>query len=245
MATFIQTIPAGGRRVNTRKLFVRSAVLISICVFAGFSRTYYLHQWFGLPNLSVFLHAHGFAMTLWIALFLIQTLLVSARMVSLHRNLGILGLVSAVLVVLFGTSATIIAARRQVLAQASNVPLVITVLALELTQMLMFATLVTGGLLLRTRPDYHKRLLLLGTLAMLPNAIVRVTSFWPSFILPLVLWSLSIGLVCLIDSIGNRRLHPVFKRWAIVEIASLWLAYSVGISPAWQHFARYAVGYRA
>lgn len=241
--------------MNTRKLFVWAAALTAVSVFAGFARAYYLRHWFGMPDLSLFLHLHGLAMTSWVVLFLIQTMLISARRVSLHRKLGILGIASASLVVAFGTAATIMAARREVLAQAKDVPNVITVLALELTQMLMFASFVGGGLLLRNRPDYHKRLMLLATFCMLPNAIVRITVPWSSrilppvpwanFILPLILWSLSIGLVCAIDSAVNRRLHPAFGRWTFAPVLLLWLAYFVGASNAWQHFARGAVRYGA
>src|SRR5579863_2068227 len=135
----------------SRKVFVSAAVILAASVFLGFSRTYYLHRFFGMPDLSTFLHVHGVVMTAWIALFLIQTLLISAHQVVLHRNLGVLGIVSATLVVAFGISATFIAARREVLAQAKDVSLVLTVLLLEVTQMSMFAIFVTAGMRLRNQ----------------------------------------------------------------------------------------------
>ncbi len=227
-------------RQSSRRLFVSTALLIAIAVFVGFSRTYYLHRWFQKPDLSLFLHVHAAVMSSWVALFLIQTLLIPAGKIALHRKLGLLGMVSAALVPILGASATIMAARREVLAHAQDVPLVIVVLALELTQMLMFAGFVLAGFLLRKRADYHKRLMLLATLCMLPNAIVRIIRL-PSFIIPLILWSLAIALVVLIDWVVQRKLHPVFARWAMVEVAMLWLAFVVGISAVWQHFAQRAV----
>lgn len=227
-------------RRSSRKLFASAALLIASSVFVAFSRTYFLHRWFHKPNLSLFLHVHAAAMTLWIALFLIQTLLIPAGQPALHRKLGLLGMASAALVPLFGASATVIAARREVLAHAQDVPIVIVVLALELTQMLMFTGFAAAGFLLRKRVDFHKRLMLLATLCMLPNAIVRIIRL-PSFIIPLIIWSLSIGLVVLVDRLVQRRLHPVFIRWAGVQVAMLWLAFFVGVSEAWQHFAARAV----
>jgi hypothetical protein len=225
---------------SSRKLFLSAAVLIAISVFVGFSRTYYLHRWFHKPDLSLFLHVHAVVMSSWIVLFLIQTLLIPAGKIALHRKLGLLGMASAALVPILGASATIMAARREVLAHAPDVPIVIIVLALELTQMLMFAGFVAAGFLLRKRPDFHKRLMLLATLCMLPNAIVRIIPL-QSFVIPLIIWSLSIALVVLIDWLVQRKLHPVLARWAAVEVATLWLAFVVGLSAAWQHFAQRAV----
>lgn len=228
-------------RLSSHGLFTWAAVLIALFVFFGFSRTYFFHRWFGMPDLRLFIHVHGIVMTTWITLFLIQTLLVSSRQVQLHRKLGLLGIVSAVLVVTFGVSATVLAARREVAGHTEVVPTVITVLALELTQMLMFGGFVFAGLWLRNRPDHHKRLMILATLCMVPNALVRLTTWWPSFILPLVLWTLLIVAIAVTDSAIHRKFHPVFAKWAAVQICLLWLAYIVGVSTLWQSWAHRAL----
>jgi hypothetical protein len=229
-------------RRSSHRVFIWAALILTLCVFVGFSRTYYLHRLFGKPDLRLFLHVHGIVMTSWVVLFLVQTLLVSARKVELHRKLGFLGIAAAVLVLMFGVTATTLAARREVVAHAPDVPIVITVLALELTQMLTFGGLVFAGLWLRNRPQYHKRLMVLATLCMVPNALVRLTFWWPSFILPLVLWTLMIVSIAIADSTIHRRLHPVFAKWAPLQICLLWMAYFVGVSPVWQSFAQHAVG---
>ena len=228
---------------SSRRFFVTAALLVAISVFVGFSRTYYLHRWFHKPDLSLFLHAHAAVMTSWIALFLIQTLLIPAGKTALHRKLGLLGMVSAALVPMFGASATIMAARREVLGHAPDIAIVSVVLALELTQMLMFAGFVAAGFSLRKRADVHKRLMLLGTLCMLPNAIVRIIRV-PSFIIPLTIWSLCVALVVLIDWAVQRKLHPVFARWAVLGVVTLWLALAVGVSDVWQHLAQRAVDWK-
>jgi hypothetical protein len=224
----------------SRKLYVSAAVLIFLLIFVGFSRTYYLHRWFGMPDLSLFLHVHAFAMSLWIALFFIQTLLISVRQVRLHQNLGILGILSAALVPTLGVSATVMAARREVAMHTHNVSIAITVLALELTQMLMFSGFAAAGFILRNRTGYHKRLMLLATFCMLPNAIVRIVRM-QSFIAPMIIWSLLIVIAALIDRWTHGRLHPVFGTWAFLQVALLWFALGVGLSDAWQHFAQRAV----
>lgn len=183
---------------SSRRQFFWSAVLIAVLVFAGFSRTYFLHVWFGTPNLSRFLHLHALVMSSWILFFLVQTFLISARRIKLHQNLGFFRIVSALSVVTLGVSATVLAARREVLAHAHDAPIAIIVLALELTQMLMFSGFVVAGFWLRHRAAYHKRLMLLATFCMLPNAIVRIVRV-PSFVVPLYIWSLLIVTVVLVD----------------------------------------------
>ena len=54
---------------NTSLLVAAAAALV---VFAGFARTYYLKGVFDTPALSPLVHAHGLAMTLWVALFIAQ-----------------------------------------------------------------------------------------------------------------------------------------------------------------------------
>jgi hypothetical protein len=106
--------------------------------------------------------------------------------------------------------------------------------------MAMFTGFIAAGICLRNRVDYHKRFMLLGTFCMLPNPIVRIVRL-QSFIAPLTIWSVLIVLVALLDRRASGRLHPVFGRWAGVEIVLLWLAYFVGISQLWQRVARSVV----
>jgi hypothetical protein len=117
------------------------AASIVILVFVGFSRTYYLHSLFKMPKLSTFLHVHGAVMTGWIVLFAVQTFLIASNRTRVHRTLGVFGAGYAVLVVVMGCTATVVAVRREVLAHSPFVSSVLTVLALELTQMLLFASL--------------------------------------------------------------------------------------------------------
>ena len=153
------------RRQSEGRFFLWAAVLVALLVFVGFSRTYYLHTFFNMPDLSTFLHVHGAVMTGWIVLFAVQTLLVSSNQTRIHRALGAFGAGYAVLVVSMGCTATVLSSRREVRAHSEFVSNFLTVLALELTQMLLFASLVAAGVSMRNRVGYHKRLMLLATFA--------------------------------------------------------------------------------
>ena len=226
-----------------RRLFTCLAVTIAILVFVGFSRTYYLHSFFKTARFSTFLHVHGAVMTGWIVLFTAQTFLITSHRVRLHRALGMFGAGYAALVVVMGCTATVLAARREVLAHSQFVSGFLTVLALELTQMFLFASLVASGVWLRNRAGYHKRLMLLATFCILPNPIVRLF-IWAGFgsnIIILSVWASLVATVVLFDSITNRKLHPAFGFGANIIIAFLYFVYFASCTPLWQHFAARAV----
>jgi hypothetical protein len=238
------SMPSVTQRQPEQRLFAWLAVLIVILVFVGFSRTYYLHSLFKAAKLSIFLHVHGAVMTGWIILFAVQTFLVASNHTRIHRALGTFGAGYAVLVVVMGCTATVLAARREVLAHSQFVSSILTVLALELTQMLLFASLVASGIRLRNRAGYHKRLMLLAAFCILPNPIVRLF-IWAGFgsnIVMLSFWALLVAAVVLLDSMRNRRLHPAFGLGATITVAFLYLAYFTSLTPLWQRLAANAVG---
>jgi hypothetical protein len=242
-AKALSSLPVTAPQTEQR-FFVGLAGLIVVLVFVGFSRTYYLHSLFKTPDLSTFLHVHGIVMTGWIVLFAVQTFLITSNHAGIHRALGLFGAGYAFLVVVMGCTATALAARREVLAHSEFVSSFLTVLALEFTQMFLFATLVALGVSLRNRVGYHKRLMLLATFCMLPNPIVRLF-IWAgigSNIVILSVWASLVATAVLLDSTRNRRLHPAFGFGATITIALLYLAYFASLTSLWQHFSANAVG---
>src|ERR1041384_4618420 len=118
------------------------------------------------------LHLHGAVFTSWIALFLIQNLLVAANRTPIHRRLGVVGAVIAVLLVVVGTLTAIIRAKQGIAPTGSIAPL--TFLVIPLGDMLVFASLVGAGFYFRRRADTHKRLMLLATISIIAAAIARL-----------------------------------------------------------------------
>ena len=98
------SLAANISRRNERLFYTGMALAIAITVFAGFARTYYLRPYFGTPALSPLLNLHGLVFSSWLLLFFIQTVLVAAKRIRVHRRLGIVGAVIAALVVVVGTS---------------------------------------------------------------------------------------------------------------------------------------------
>jgi hypothetical protein len=232
-------------RASTRaehRLFLWAAILIALVTFAGFARTYFLRGAFHSPELSVFLHAHGAVMTSWIVLYLVQAILVTRRRVGLHRRLGYLGAGVAVLVVVMGCAATILAAARELRLHSQLVNLQLSILGLELAQMALFGGFVATAIMLRSRTDMHKRLMLLATLCMMPNPEIRIAPFLTSNLGVVVFWGVQVVLVVLLDAVLNRRLHRAFAGCALAAIAVLYAVSYGANTAAWRQFAGHILG---
>jgi hypothetical protein len=220
-----------------RSFYLWVSAFIAVITFAGFARTYYLRGVFHGQALTLFLHIHGAVMTGWIVLFLFQSLLIATHRVSLHRRLGFFGAFLAASVVILGMMATIHAAAREVRGNTEFVPLQLSVLALETTQLFLFAWFVGTAIWLRRRADIHKRYLLLATLCMLPNPEVRMLPFIHSNLVFLLLWSTAVFSCVAIDAFRSGHVHFAFLRGALVANVLLYFSYFGATTTAWRHFA--------
>ena len=230
--------PPSNRR-SERRYFAWFAIFAATLVFVGFARTYYFHRFFHTPDLSRFLHVHAAVMTGWVVLFVLQTFLIRWHRTPLHRRFGYIGACYAVGVVVMGCTATFLSARREVRAQSVDAPSFLTVLALELTQMLLFASLVALAVYVRDRPDYHKRFMVLATLCMLPNPMVRLLVLVGMINnnRMLMVWAAGVVVIVAIDALRSGRLHKAFAAGAPIIVGSLFAAYFISNTAFWQSLA--------
>ena len=163
-------------------------MLILIAVLVGFAHSYFLAGMFWAPLRNPLLHIHGALYTLWILLFITQTSLVAAGRVDLHRRLGIAGFVLACLVVVMG----VLIATQQLVDDGQPGDAGTgkrAFYAVTLSDMLMFATLIWLAYRNRMRPVIHKRLVLIGTLAIMDAAYDRwpvPAPWWDDRVTPLI-----------------------------------------------------------
>jgi hypothetical protein len=156
------SLSVNARAVSADRLFFGGMGLaMCVTVFYGFAPSYYLARP-DAPPLSPIVHAHGFAATAWMLLFLAQVALVGAHRVDLHRRLGAFGAALAV-----GLIVATLAASIEVRGFTPRV-------TFSAGAVVMFVIYVAAGFLQRRRPDAHKRLMLLATIPLLPPAIARM-----------------------------------------------------------------------
>jgi len=225
-------------RRRERLFYTGMAVAFLFIVFAGFARTYYLRPYFATPQLTPLLHLHGLIFSSWIVLLLAQTVLVAAKRTAVHRRLGWAGGVLAVLMILVGTTTAVVRARIVEVPPGSPSPLVF--LTIPLGDMLVFALLIGAGFYYRRRPDVHKRLMLLATVAILPAAVARLPFDFIQQVGPLAFFGLPdlfVLVILLYDLLTRGRPHRATVLGGLLLVASHPLRLVVGNTQAWLSFA--------
>jgi hypothetical protein len=222
---------------RTRRFYVGMAIAITITVFAGFSRSYFLKAYYGTPELSLLLHLHGLVFTAWILFFLVQTTLVAAGRTYIHRRMGVAGAVLAVLVIVLGTTTAILRAKDGAAPIPGVSPL--SFLAVPLFDMVVFAILVGGALYFRHRLEAHKRLMTLAMISLLSAPIARLPfgvlkAGPPAFF---GLTDLFIVALLVYDLATRRRVHPATIWGGLLIVASQPLRLIISGTPAWLAFA--------
>ena len=231
------------RIAGERGLYMAGIIVAASVVFAGFARTYYLKHVFGTPALPLLLHVHGLVMSSWFALLFVQSALIRTHRVDVHRKLGVAGVVLAALVVIMGVTVAFYAARHGFSPKAGIPPLAF--FAIPLTDMVVFATLVTAGISMRRRSDYHRRLMLLASLGILTAAFARIQLQFiiDGGIVAAFLLTYTCVIACVVfDTVKNRRLHPAFGWGAALIIVSWPLRLALSGTAAWMTFAAWVTG---
>lgn len=237
-----------------RDFFLTYVVLIWFGIVVGFGSDLIRHVRTGEAPYPLIVHFHAAAFSGWLAVLTVQVLLIRARRQDIHRKLGMAAMVLAPIMVVLGI-ATAITVHRALFGLPVTKPTQdLAFLAIQLTDMLAFATLTAAAFLQRRNPSAHKRLILLATLYIadagfgrwLGGSIVTLLGtdgFWPTYAriyLPCGLLMLGIGGY---DLITRKRLQPVYVA-AIGWIFVLQLtAVTLNRSPLWKPLALQLIGH--
>jgi hypothetical protein len=242
------TVDAGGAntaaraadRRRERVFHTGMAAAFLLIVFAGFARTYYLRPYFAAAPLQPLLHLHGVVFSSWIILLLAQTLLVASKRTGTHRRLGVAGGVLAAVMLVVGTLTAVVRAKAG--AAPAGAPSPLAFLTIPLGDMLVFALLVGAGFHFRRRVDFHKRLMLLATIAILPAAVARLPFDFIQHYGPPAFFGLSdlFVVVCLAyDLVSRGRFHRATVLGGLLLVVSHPLRLVVGNTQPWLAFAEW------
>jgi hypothetical protein len=164
------------RRINPDHLFYVVAAAVMLIFTAGGFRNFYLHgraPWGGMTTQIVpLIVAHGLAMSGWVILFLVQSILILTGRRRLHQVIGPLGGVLAAAIVILGTAVAPLSVHfsPQIYAPLGGPT---PFLATMFVQMLSFGTLVGIALVYRRRPEIHRPMMLLATIVIQSGALGR------------------------------------------------------------------------
>jgi hypothetical protein len=216
---------------------------IAALVLAGFARTFYLKYWFDTPMLTRLLQLHGVMFTAWLVLHFTQARLIAAHRVDLHRRLGIAGGVLGYSMFFVGVAAAVQSAALGKMPTDAP-PLVF--MSVPIGTITVFMLLLTAALLMRRRADWHKRLMLLATIALVIPAAARLSSYFTGRNTPaigIVVTILLVAWCCIEDRRRIGRIHPAYKIAGTLLILSLPARLLLGYTEPWQHFAQWMVSF--
>lgn len=215
---------------------------MALTVFGGFATTYYWPFVAGGPRATLSggpwtatVHAHAALFTAWVVLFVVQTALVAARRVALHRRLGVIGALVAAAMVPAG-AATAIATARRGGAPPGVDPLAF--LAVPLFDLVLFSGFIITALALRRNKEAHKRLMLLAYVSIIAAATARlpgVLPLGPPAFFGMALLFVVVGAVY--DFVSRGRVHNVYRWGGAVILLSVPLRLVISGTTAWRSFA--------
>lgn len=185
-------------------------IMSVLIIIGGFGPTYISpmmkNTFVGKP----FIHLHAAIFFSWTLLLVIQPSLVKLGQVHVHKKIGITSIVLALSMIVIGLTVAISTTKMSVGTQEENQAKAF--LLLPITDIILFAILITSAFINFRNPEAHKRLILLATLAILPAAFARFFFFIGISNLPLTLFVMDSFLYAgiIYDLIKRRKIHSVY-----------------------------------
>lgn len=236
-------LPRVERRTE-RRFFSALAIFIAVAIALGFARTYFLRPLFLPASLTPLVHLHGLVFTLWVILLVVQTQLVAAGRTNIHRRLGMVGVVIAVLMEVFGLLVPLAAAQ-----DGDHLPAmtVAATMAIQLMNTVTFPLLFGTAIYFRRQPALHKRLMLLASLAIMSPAYVRilrqcctVIPVRPVFIAYLLV-DLTVLTLFVYDWRTQGRIHRATLWGGLLVLVAHPLRFWLGTTSGWERIAAWLV----
>ncbi len=170
MATLIAPLV---RKKRADDIFFTSMSVLQLAIIViGFAPSYFLRGAVFAPLPSVLVHLHGAVFSSWIFLFVLQSSLISAGNIRLHRKLGVLGAVLAGLMVVLGTLTPFGTIHRGVALPAIFTPE--SFLVGNVFGIIVFGAYVAFAIWKRNNRIVHKRMMFMANAMLMSPALARM-----------------------------------------------------------------------
>src|SRR6266700_7027339 len=194
--------PSRLERLAEKYFYLFMSLLIAAVVVYGFSGTAGNKLIHANPPRPILLWVHAVLFSSWVAFYILQSALVRIRRVKVHRTLGWAGAALGTSMVVIGFWVALVMARFD--ASQLHRPNRDAFLIVPLSDIVAFAIFLGLAILWRTRPERHRRLMLIATCALTGAAFGRM----PLMHSPLAFYSCIDALIllgALRDFAVNRR----------------------------------------
>jgi hypothetical protein len=201
-------------------------LLLVAFVAAGFYVPYFAYfPRFAVPGANWLLHVHVVALLLWVALLVIQPLLIRNRRRSLHRALGI---ATYMLVPVIALTSIGVMAKQYREGEAAGLTAAANLASLYVSagEILLFTIFYSLAVAWRKRIALHMRYMIATGLVLITPSLARVTGYWlgvneyPSFVFSFVVID---ALLLVLLWLDRREAAPL----SYAPILALFLAFQL------------------
>jgi len=203
---------------------------VATIVFYGFGHTVdsaFIHYSEKPPPV---LYVHLLISSTWLFLFVVQSGLISSRNVRLHRTLGVWGLALGTAVSIVGLITVYVMRYRHI--DAGGGAAAEARFAIPLFSLVSFAVPFFMAAGWRTKPQLHRRLMMLATCSLSWAALARVP--WLDDAVGLYITDLLFFIAAAVDWRVNRRIHRVYLIGIPAMIIGQFLClYLANAAPRW------------
>ena len=235
---------------HDRTMIAAVVFAIWLAIVIGFGMDIVRRSHTGALHFALIVHLHVLAYTGWLALLAAQVFLVRTGRVAVHKRLGLAALVLLPAMIVLGPATAYYG--------VANNPYMpdkwIAWLSVNYTNAVGSAVLLAAGFLMRRNPSAHKRLMLMGTIALTEPGFSRIwldplsTRLGEGY-LPFY-FSAYIGTFVLVLAVGaydlatRRHLHPAYVASALWIFANEALATWLFYQSFWLTWMKAATGHK-
>ena len=240
------------REASDRNFFLLILAAIWAGVIAGFIPDTLDHVTGKHVAFAPIVHVHAVSYLAWLALLTTQMSLIRSGRVALHRRLGPVALVMIPWMVVVGAWAALVMGHREFGTPDGDAAFII----LPFANVIAFACVTAGGLAFRADAPTHKRLMLIGTIALSNAGFARWIGPWlgpflaklygrgfATFHLPhFICGDVLLAAIVVHDLATRRRVQPVVGAAVMFVISIEVLTTLIYFAPAWTPIATKLIG---
>ena len=215
-SVIVEDVPPRARAARS-PFYVGVSLLVVVTVLAGFAPSFYLIAVDGNPRPWI-MHLHAAVYLGWLALLVCQTVLAARGKIGTHRRVGTLGIYYAAVVWVLGVIVSFVAPAAHVRAGEWTMERAVTFLTIPLGDMVLFGSFFGAAIAYRSRPEVHKRLVVLACVAIMFAGAFRL-SYVLSLPLQFAVWYLPVAAGMAYDVYKRGRVHPVY--WIGVAVMGI------------------------
>ena len=248
MATIADsTGPAPRAAVARSRFFANASIVIAALIVVTFARTYFVPLATGSAQFILLRHVHGAVFFAWLVLYVVQSNLVVAGRVKLHRELGLAVVAVSGMMLPLGFWMAVREIEEK-LAQRAQFPF--EVAAYNFFDLSLFACAMAGAVYFAARDlQWHRRLVYVAAICLLGPAISRWIDFVPlKYPLldatPNLAADVFLLALALYDRRALGRVHPVTLAAAAILVPFNFVEPLIARSAAWSALAPHLFGFR-